>query len=467
MIDNLTWARGRHNFTFGTQILWLQSNGGSFGGYSKTLSLTFSNDDTINLASTSIPAHNPGDAYAAFMVGAVNTGNVNVQSIQDVGGRFRPMAAYIQDNWQVSPKLTLNLGIRFCDYLLQPYHEVQNRIAFLNSAVTNPIVGVKGVVDYAGFPNSSTPAAYAPYICHCTTPVHPYNKNIEPNIGFTYAITPTTIFSSSYAIHVTHAGGSGGGTLQLDSSGNVVGNTAISGTGNNSEYQLTTTWSQGGGTTGNPGFFLNPGYTNSPLYATYNPSTSCQGTQPVSPTAGTCSAKIPCYAAGTCSPYTALPPWNTPGVNIQPLQSTGNYNFNSYFADHGNDYLCNTSDNLHCSPGAVNFADPYYGGRGPQFITYNFSMQHQINKKAVLTVAYAGSQTHFLHGGAGRGYATNSISPDYTIQYGGAGRRLHHRLHQALLRASRTPGHPRPVPPSLPAVRHLHRPLGRHRKRSL
>ena len=36
-----------------------------------------------------------------------------------------------------------------------------------------------------------------------------------------------------------------------------------------------------------------------------------------------------------------------------------------------------------------------------------------INKKAVLTIAYSGSQTHFLPGGAGRGYATNTLSPDY------------------------------------------------------
>jgi hypothetical protein len=38
----------------------------------------------------------------------------------------------------------------------------------------------------------------------------------------------------------------------------------------------------------------------------------------------------------------------------------------------------------------------------------------------VLTVAYAGSQTHFLPHGAGRGYATNSYSPDYVQEYKGA-----------------------------------------------
>jgi hypothetical protein len=36
-----------------------------------------------------------------------------------------------------------------------------------------------------------------------------------------------------------------------------------------------------------------------------------------------------------------------------------------------------------------------------------------INKKAVLSINYAGSQTHFLNGGAGRGPALNGYSPDY------------------------------------------------------
>ena len=123
-------------------------------------------------------------------------------------------------------------------------------------------------------------------------------------------------------------------------------------------------------------------------------------------------------AAGTCSSLSAIPPWTVPGISVNPLASTGNYNYQSYFADHLNDYGCSTNG-PYCNPGKINYADPYYGGRGPQFISYNFSMQRMINKKAVLTVAYSGTQTHFLPHGSGRGYATNTISPDYGQQYKG------------------------------------------------
>ena len=225
IIDNLTWIKGRHNITFGAQVQWLENNGGSYGGYSQTLGLTYHAYDTAG------PGN--GDTYASFLVGAVYSDSVHTQTIQDVGARYRPMSPYVQDNWQISPKLTLNLGIRY-DYL-QPYHEVQDRIAFLNPTTINPIVGIPGVLEYAGFPNinnftaeTSAPfltsaqelAMYAPYICHCTTPVHPYNNNWEPRLGFAYAYTPSTVFSGAFSLSLTHSGGVGGGTGALNATGN-------------------------------------------------------------------------------------------------------------------------------------------------------------------------------------------------------------------------------------------------------
>jgi hypothetical protein len=398
IIDNLQWIKDRHNITFGAQVQWLEANGGNppVGGYSNTLNLTADANDTAVTNSASTPNVN-GDAFASFLVGSFYSGSVTAQTIQDVGGRFRPMAPYVQDNWQVNGKLTLNLGFRY-DYL-QPYHEVHDRLAFLNVNVKNPIVGIPGVLEYAGFPNSSTPAAYAPYLCHCTTPVHPYNKNFEPRLGFAYAYTPTTVFSGGFGIQLTHAGGAGGGA------------SASNGTGNSGEYSQTTSYSQAG-TNNPPGFFLNPA-----LPATLSPPVvvgpPCQGSQPqgTSGCPGT-NPQVPCVASGSCSPYSTFPAWTVPGVTVNPLLSTGNYNYTAYNADHQNDYSC-VASGLYCQPQAINYADPYYGGRGPQLVTYNFSIQHMINKKAVLTISYAGSETHFLGGGAGRGYATNSFSPDW------------------------------------------------------
>src|ERR1019366_5699138 len=207
--------------------------------YSQPLTLTADANDTAGPSCTTGSPLYPncnGDAFASFLVGVYSSGSVTAKVINEVGGRFRPMAPYVQDNWQVSPKLTLNLGFRY-DYL-QPYHEVKDRISFLNVNTINPIVGIPGVVEFAGFPNASTTSAYAPYICHCTTPVHPYNKNFEPRLGFAYAYTPTTVFSGAFALNLTHAGGVGGS----------IGGSATSGPGNNNEFGQTTSYSQNGTT---------------------------------------------------------------------------------------------------------------------------------------------------------------------------------------------------------------------------
>jgi hypothetical protein len=412
--DQLTWLKNRHNFSFGLQVQWLETNGGTFGGYSEALNLTYEAYSTENCVPSSVvtcTSKADGDTYTAFLAGAVYTGSAVVQSIQDVGARYRPITPYVEDKWMVSPKLTLTLGLRY-DYL-QPYHEVHDRIAFLNSNMINPIVGVPGVLEYAGFPDpsqftaTSTMSAaqefanYSPYMCHCTTPVHPYNKNIQPRVGFNYAINQSTTISGAFGLSVTHSGGVGGGSG------------ATQATGNNSEFQSSTTWNGIGSTTGVPAFFLFPGYSNSPSNVAYAPPV--QGSQPIlisgyGPT-------IACVTNGTCSAYSAVPPWLVPGVQANPLQSTGNYTYISVNADHLNDYGCSTSDNRSCNSQGVNFADPYYGGRGPQFITYNLQLQKMINKKAVLTLAYSGTQTHFLPGGSGRGYAQNTFSPDYVQEY--------------------------------------------------
>jgi len=401
VIDNLQWIKGRHNLTFGIQIQWLETNAASYGGLSNVLQLSANGEDTAGypLGTVGGAHYNGGSAYASFLVGAFSSGSLNTQSITDVGGRFRPDAIYIQDDWRFSPKLTLNLGLRY-DYL-QPYHEAQDRITFLNPTAINPIVGIPGVLEFAGFPGQGpfkniTSASYTNYICHCTTPVKPYNKNFEPRLGFSFAAAQSFVIRGGFGIQLTHAGGAGGGT----------GST--SGTGNSSLYSASNSYTQPNDLS-DPAFFLTNTIQGAVANASEDPP--FQGSSYSSPgvlVPGNCNV-----TSTTNSCYTYFPPLSIPGANVSPLQSTGNYNFQTTNADGLNDYGCQVGQPGTCNPGGINYADPYYGGRGPQFINYNLGIQKLINKKAVLSINYAGSQTHFLPGGSGRGYAQNTFSPDY------------------------------------------------------
>jgi hypothetical protein len=405
-LDNLNWVKNRHNIIFGIQLQWLQTNAGGngYGGFSNSLALTYNSLDS-------------GEPYASFLVGAVYGYSGNTQAIQDIGARYRPISPYIQDNWQVSPKLTLNLGFRY-DYL-QPYHEVKDRISFINTTKMNPIVGIPGVVEFAGFPDVSqfsgstnppeTPAQqlamYAPYICHCTTPVHPFNQNWQPRVGFAYAINATTVIRGNFGLSVTHAGGVGGGSR------------ATNGTGNSGEFSSSYGQSQGNSSTPNAIYLTTYFAPNATPNSSLTTPTNGQGTQGTSPIVTICPNNVSVVAPGSCNPWTSIPPWTVPGQSVNPLNTTGNYDYTKYNADHLNDFNCGGTQ--YCNPGSgLVYADPYYGGRGPQFITFSFGLQKQINKKAVFSADYSGTETHFLPGGSGRGYAQNTFSPDYDQSFG-------------------------------------------------
>jgi hypothetical protein len=405
VLDNLNWVKNRHNIVFGVTAQWLETNGGSYGGFSNSLSLTYNSLDS-------------GEPYASFLVGAVYSYSGGTQAIQDLGARYRPLSPYIQDNWQVSPKLTLNLGFRY-DYL-QPYHEVHDRISWVNTTEMNPIVGIPGMVEFAGFPNinnfpgSTNPpetpaqqlAMYAPYMCHCTTPVHPYNQNWEPRVGFAYAINPTLVIRGNFGLSITHAGGVGGGSR------------ATNGTGNSGEFASSYGASQSNSSTPNAlyltTYFAPNGTPNSSLIT----PTSGQGTQGVNPVVTICPDNVSVVAPGSCNPWTSIPPWTVPGASVNPLNTTGNYDYTRANADHLNDYGCSTNATYCNAGGGLGYADPYYGGRGPQYISFSFGFQKQINKKAVFSADYSGSETHFLPGGSGRGFANNTFSPDYDQSFG-------------------------------------------------
>ena len=248
-----------------------------------------------------------------------------------IGGRYKPFAPYISDNWRATSKLTLDLGLRW-DYL-QPYHEVLNRIAFLNPNVINPAIGIPGGLSYAGYGAGPNPA-YSPYICQCSTPVNSHDSNFEPRVGVTYSITNNTVLRGGFGIMTTHAGGVGG----------RAGATVGTGT---SEYSATTVWAQTG-STGLPAFFLNPGLTSNPP-ALYTPG------------------------LGQAN-YSSIPNGTVPGATLNPLGAAGNYFPTGPNASTGGVYGCTVAGDGSCAAEPLNYADPNYGGRGPQFMNWELRL---------------------------------------------------------------------------------------------
>ncbi len=67
------------------------------------------------------------------------------------------------------------------------------------------------------------------------------------------------------------------------------------------------------------------------------------------------------------------------------------------------------------TPSSMGYADPYLGGRAPQFEDWSLGFQHQWTNSFTSTISYVGSEGHFLpaSGSGSRGYWSNQLDPKY------------------------------------------------------
>ncbi len=140
---------------------------------------------------------------ADFLMGARSSYSLNNQIVLNY--RQRMHFLYLQDDWKVSNKLTLNLGVRY-EYAT-PQWEDQNRLSNFDPT-TNTIIQAKDGSIYD------------------RTLVHPDRNNWAPRIGLAYQILPKTVIRSGYGISYVHFNRLGGENL-LGYNGPQVVNSTI------------------------------------------------------------------------------------------------------------------------------------------------------------------------------------------------------------------------------------------------
>jgi hypothetical protein len=214
VLDNLQWTVGKHSFTFGGQIAWLEYNVINATGGSTPITLAAAVTETagINASSNASPKFvatpSTGLAYASLLVGQVDKGSFTQYLQQEFAARFRAISPYVQDNWKVTPKLTLDLGLRY-DFF-PSITEVHNAGSFFSTSLVNPVTGVNGALQFTGHGTGT---------CNCSTPVNNYMKNIGPRIGLAYQIDSKTVLRSSYGVMLTHGDAVGGLATSLGTLG--------------------------------------------------------------------------------------------------------------------------------------------------------------------------------------------------------------------------------------------------------
>lgn len=144
-MDDLTKSAGSHTWRFGVDARLTQSFN-TQANYAAGL-FNFSASQTAAGTNAAVQtAVAPGQTYASFLIGSV--ANATAQLAKGAEYRKWLYAAYVQDDWHASNRLTLNFGLRY-DYQGQPY-EKHNGFSNFDVNLTNPVNGFKGAAVYAG-----------------------------------------------------------------------------------------------------------------------------------------------------------------------------------------------------------------------------------------------------------------------------------------------------------------------------
>ena len=197
--DNLNWTHGKHAMTFGFQGQRMDANERE-RTYGSLATFGFSNVQTAGFSSTGTLMTTTGNAYASFLLGELNATNVIEDSQVATSGRFYAYALWAQDNFKVSPNLTLNLGLRYD--IMKPYTEVYDRWSFMDPTLPNPAVG--------GYPGALVFAGDGTNSCHCRTPIDTYYGAVGPRLGVAYSLSERMVARAAYGINYSRRGAVGG-----------------------------------------------------------------------------------------------------------------------------------------------------------------------------------------------------------------------------------------------------------------
>ncbi|MBV8728864.1 MAG: TonB-dependent receptor, partial [Acidobacteriia bacterium] len=185
----LTWVKGSHTFKFGgsmqTRMEGFNACQGGWGNYTFSAAQTGQPFGAGGVALATING-TPGLGYASFLLGLPSS--VTVTPCTSVNWHDRAISEYAQDNWKVTRRLTLDVGLRYD--LQNPPIEDRNRDSSFSPTAPNPSAGyLPGAVLYQGSGADT---------CNCSNFLRLYKFAFGPRLGAAYQLTPKTVIRAGW-----------------------------------------------------------------------------------------------------------------------------------------------------------------------------------------------------------------------------------------------------------------------------
>ena len=179
--DVITMIRGKHILHFGGELLiyrddstaWGNANAGTFvfGGGGYTYTQQWAVDPSTGLAA---PVAGTGMEYADFLLGYAQSWNAGVTP--EYGARLKSPQVFVQDDYKISPKLTVNLGLRW--QINHGWSEVHGNETDFDPSVLNPATNSPGAAWFGSTHANGRTSLYANVW-----------DTVMPRVGFSWLVS--------------------------------------------------------------------------------------------------------------------------------------------------------------------------------------------------------------------------------------------------------------------------------------
>ena len=172
IVSNWTYVSGKHTVKWGGEFRWsinddvfLSTAGGA---------MNFNQNAT-------------GDSVAALLYGWVAGGNRTETFL--IRSRANSMGMYVQDDWKITPNLSMNLGLRW-DFDTPRFEAIDNRQNSFDAGGHNPVCDCPGVITWSGR-DARGGSKYAHNFVY---------GNIGPRIGLSYRASDNWVIRAGASI---------------------------------------------------------------------------------------------------------------------------------------------------------------------------------------------------------------------------------------------------------------------------
>jgi hypothetical protein len=189
LLSNLSKVAGNHNLKFGWEgrlirvNVWEARSAGTFN-----FAAGFTQGPNPNQASSTA-----GHSMASLLLGTGTTGNVLIRNWKNVASQSFYHGLYIQDDWRITARLTLNLGLRYEVDL--PRTERYNRMNWFDENAASPLARI-----VPGFANLRGGVRFVGVDGNPRTQFNKDLNNWAPRAGFAYQVDGKTVLRGAFGL---------------------------------------------------------------------------------------------------------------------------------------------------------------------------------------------------------------------------------------------------------------------------